>query len=146
MKDRNRLRTPLAPQGCGGPGTPGDFARSGYRYRARSVRSLRHPTHPVGATRHSITTYIPPPLPISNRTQKAPQHRVRASTKTAAPPKAPPPPHPPQPPTDPASPHPKRPSCQNKINMQMRERREEKQPLCLKWNANKRCSRMGVIK
>jgi hypothetical protein len=27
----------------------------------------------------------------------------------------------------------------------MRERREEKQPLCLKWNANKRCSLMGVL-
>jgi hypothetical protein len=29
--------------------------------------------------------------------------------------------------------------------MQMRERREEKQPLGLKWNANKRCSLTGVL-
>ncbi len=35
----------------------------------------------------SLSTYIPPPLPISNRTQKAPQRWARANTKTAAPPK-----------------------------------------------------------
>ena len=63
MKDRNRLRTPLAPQGCGGPGTPGDFARSGYRYRARSVRSLRHPAHPVSAARHDLVSVHIYPTP-----------------------------------------------------------------------------------
>ncbi len=31
-------------------------------------------------------------------------------------------------------------------DIQMREKKEEKQSLGLKWNANKRCSQMGVIK
>jgi hypothetical protein len=82
MKDRNRFQTPLAPQGYGRPGTPGDFASSGDICRARSVHSLRHLAHQF------LSIYVPPPLPISNRTQKVPEHQARTGTRTAPPPPA----------------------------------------------------------
>ena len=146
MKDRNRLRTPLAPQGCGGPGTPGDFARSGYRYRARSIRSLRHPAHPVSAARHDLVSVhiYPTPTPHQQPHPKSAPAPGARRHQNRGPPKAPPPPtrHSP-----PQTPHPptRRDHPAKKIDMQMRERKEDKQPLGLKWNAN-RSSLMGIIK
>jgi hypothetical protein len=149
MKDRNRLRTPLAPQGCGGPGTPGDFARSGYRYRARSVRSLRHPAHPVSAARHDLVSVhiYPTPTPHQQPHPKsAPAPGARKHQNRGPPQGDHPPPPPAAAPHRPRIPPPRRDHpAKKKIDMQMRERKEEKQPLGLKWNAN-RSSLMGVIK
>ncbi len=70
---------------------------------------------PLAQHTRSLSTYIPPPLPISNRTQKASQRRARASTKTAPPPQGDhPTPTSHSPPQTSHPPTPKRPFCQRK--------------------------------